>query len=371
MHHSLCLKKLAKSLLCPFLCLFLLLIAIIAPVTFAEKSDAVDDTQQLLQKGLTIHEIDQEVQRLSEQDKQIADRVQTNQAELVKLQVKTDESRRHAGKVLISYYTGQRNTLWLILLHAGSLTDALDLYEYLSAVMNSDREILQSYRKNYQDIQKLNTDLEANRTRLSTVKQQLLNERERLVSLQTQLNAELSSRKDAEAIKQQIQEVNTSWEQKGLPVFKAYLQALSEAMDQFPKFISTYKDSLIMNGFNYSLEIQDQQLNEFLRNQNPIFTNVTFTFEQNELVIKSMQDQMNLEIRGHYILEQKPENALRFVMTHLKYNGLELPDTRRNQLQEQFQLAVYPQKIASFLAATDVRIEANKLIIRFTFNLGQ
>ncbi|MEB3100655.1 hypothetical protein [Ferviditalea candida] len=371
MHYSLSPKKTAKSLSHLFLCLFLLLSSISAPVALAENSGAANDVQQLLQKGLTIHEIDQEVQRLSEQDTQFANQIQANQAKLAELQGKTEDLRRRAGKVLVSYYTGQRNKLWLILFQAGSLTEALDLYEYLSAVMDGDRKALQSYKQNVQDIQKTNTNLEANRTRLNTVKQQLLDQRKRLVALQKQLDAELASRKDAEAIKRQIQEVNTSWEQKGLPVFKTYLQALSDAMDHFPKFISTYKDSLTMDGFNYSLEIQDQQLNEFLRNENPLFTQVTFAFEQNELVIKGMQDQMNVEIRGYFILEQKPENVLRFVITHLKFNGLELPDTRRNQLQEQFQLGVYPQKIASFLTATDVRIEANKLIIHFAFNLGQ
>jgi hypothetical protein len=43
-----------------------------------------------------------------------------------------------------------------------------------------------------------------------------------------------------------------------------------------------------------------------------------------------------------------------FHVDHVVFNGLELPDTTRQALEEDFDLGFYPQKIVSFLHATEV-----------------
>lgn len=43
-----------------------------------------------------------------------------------------------------------------------------------------------------------------------------------------------------------------------------------------------------------------------------------------------------------------------FHVDHVVFNGLELPDTTRQALEEEFDLGFYPARIVSFLQATEV-----------------
>jgi hypothetical protein len=76
-------------------------------------------------------------------------------------------------------------------------------------------------------------------------------------------------------------------------------------------------------------------------------------------------DNGNLQIRigGHYSLQNEPENAILFHVDSLHFNGLELPDTTRADLQRNFDLGFYPQKLIKFVKAQSVSLQPGKLVV--------
>ena len=74
-------------------------------------------------------------------------------------------------------------------------------------------------------------------------------------------------------------------------------------MGQIPAWVENNKDLLEIDGFNYTLTIPDDKLNEFLRAQNDIFDNFAFAFEQDKVVITGKRDDLEVELSGHYSLE--------------------------------------------------------------------
>src|SRR5690606_10763785 len=94
--------------------LSLMLMVAFAADTSAELS--LDDTRALLQESLTISEIDREVERLSGEEVIVGEQIQQTQAAIVQQSDTVERTRRHAGKVLRSYYMGERDQLWLLML---------------------------------------------------------------------------------------------------------------------------------------------------------------------------------------------------------------------------------------------------------------
>ncbi|MNI90612.1 hypothetical protein D3C73_1481570 [compost metagenome] len=57
-----------------------------------------------------------------------------------------------------------------------------------------------------------------------------------------------------------------------------------------------------------------------------------------------------------------------FHVDEVVFNGLKLPDTTRKALEEDFDLGFYPEKIISFLRATDVSSAAGVLHVKLALS---
>ncbi len=340
-----------------------------AALALAEPS--LEDTKKLLEKSLTLYEIDQEIARLSEQESEIAASIAQNGKRIEQQQRLVDHTRLHAGQVLRAYYTGERDSIWMLLFSARSFSDAIAMFEYLTMIVQNDRRALRKHASSYSDLKALQAQLLDKQKRLNDVKSRFLIQRERVAKLQQEVKEAMARipEADLQDARQQMQRLTADWETKGLPLFKTYFQALSDAMMQLPQILTTNKNSLIMQDFNYTFQITDGELNEFLRSQNPMFEQLTFSFEDGHITANGKQDGVEVTLSGHYVVETEPANVIAYRIDELKFNGLALPDTTRNALQNQFNLAIYPQKIAPFLLATGVEIQTGKLIVTMKLNL--
>lgn len=337
--------------------------------TAAEADSTVEESKKLLQKSLTIFEIDQEVARLS--DKETAMGVQINST-LQKLDIQeslVEKTRKRAGQVLNAYYTGDRDTIWLLLFSAQSLSDAVSLLEYIHMIADQDYKSIQRYLHTYRDLKNLHASLVQIQTELSKLKQEFLVQRERAVTLQQELDKQLENNPEAAKLEQQMKQLIILWETKGIDFLKRYFNALAKAMKDLPDMVANHKDSLTMNGLEYSFQITDEQLKQFLLTKDPLFERFSFNFESDVIVAEGQEDDIDLVIKGHYILEETPKNAIRFLIDDMIFNGFTLPDTTRASLQERFELAFYPQMLASFLLATGVALEPGWLKVKLKMNL--
>jgi small-conductance mechanosensitive channel len=326
----------------------------------------IEETRKLLQESLTITEIDREITRLSQDEQKVAHQIVDTQKSIVSQQVLVDNARIHAGKVLRSFYMGDRDGLWLLLLDSKSFSDAIVVYQYLQSIAENDQRALQKHQKAFQELKDLNSQLASTQSELQALKAQFIAQRIRVVQLQEQLDSKLAVLDNKEEILTQIDELSKAWRKDGLPLFQQFLQAMSEAMLDLPEFIN--EDNLEQDGTKFIFHINDKELNTFLRSKNALFENFIYTMSSEQISIKGSQDQINITINGHYAIENEPENALRFTLDELIYNGFTLPDTTRNDMQKQFSMTFYPKRFSGSLEATAVTQNPGELLIELTIN---
>lgn len=332
----------------------------------AEEISADEEIRELLNKGLTIYEIDQELDRLTAKEEELTVEIQDVTQRISEQEVIVAAKREQAGKVLRTYYTGNRQHLWLLILKADNFYDALRTYYYLSMIYKYERKILQEHAEVYQELKRLLARLEEDRQELRRVKAEYLAQRERLIALQEQLDQELAARDDADAIKQQIEALTKVWEEEGLPIFRHYFRELAAIITKLPEELIRGNKISLKSG-RFVLSITDDELTEFFRRHNPEdFENFTFSFANDDFTAYGAKDNTAISISGYYEVQEE-DNIILFHLTSLIYNSFELPDTTIRDLSEQFDLNFYPDYLDMpfKIQAKEVVIEDGTLSISF------
>ena len=325
-----------------------------------------EETRSVLEKSLSVVEIDKEIGRIQTEQSAVQAKLASSQAALDKQEAAIVQKRADAGKVIRAYYTGERDVLLTALLSTRNLSGLLAVLDFFDQIFASDKITLNDYKNHYQALKKSVATLNAQSAQLNEVETRLKNQRERVVALQQDVDAALDGRSDADKLRAMIAEYTNYWQNVGLVEVNRYFKALSKAMGQIPAWVENNKDLLEIDGFNYTLTIPDDKLNEFLRAQNDIFDNFAFAFEQDKVVITE-RDDLEVELSGHDSLESN--GSILFHVDELIFNGLALPDTTRAQLERQFDLGFYPSEIVSFLKAKSVEVKGNDLIIKLSISL--
>lgn len=334
------------------------------------QAESYQDTKDLLQKGLTIYEIDQELLRIKKEEAELQARLSAAEEQLQTAERSSAEAKAHAGKVIRSYYMGDRDHLWTLLFSSRSFSEVLASMEYLQMILRNDQLALNRHTEASQQLTKVKAGLNEAHAGLQQTRSRYLEQRERLAALQQEVDHTLAEHTEAAKLQQQMLDLNTLWFEKGVPMLRTYFQALGEALKQLPEIAATDSRSganLIMNGFNYTFQMTDQELNRFLRQKNEIFSDMTFRFTPGKMTAAGKKDDVSLQMTGSYELASKDEVKnnfyLRFRITELQFNGFILPSTTVDALEKDFDLGLYPQNIASFLQVTGVKIEEGQLSI--------
>jgi hypothetical protein len=108
-------------------------------------------------------------------------------------------------------------------------------------------------------------------------------------------------------------------------------------------------------------------MNAFLRSRDSRFDAFEFRFAPDLLTLEGTSGGLSIRVQGHYTVQDEPENGLYFHIDHLYFNGLELPDTTRADLERRFDLGFYPQKLVPYLKADSIRLEDGKLTVGLKF----
>jgi hypothetical protein len=320
-----------------------LLVFAFSSIGHAELS--LEEVKKLLQEGLTISEIDRELERLSGEEVLMNEQIIVTESEIISTDSKVKQTREHAGRVLRSYYMGERNNLWLLLLRANSFADALSVYQYLQVIAESDQHALDVHTTAFHELKQLRSTLIDKQADLVAVKQAFTQQRERLVKLQAELDKKLAEQANKDVLLAQIEQLNKEWRTDGLPLFREFLQAMTEAMSNLTGYLTENEDAIEpINRNTLLFQIEQDSLNRFLRQENPIFDHFAYTITDQHIVINGSQDQVKITVKGHYEIEHEPEEALRFMLDELTFNDFVLPDTTRLEMQQQFKMTFYPEQ---------------------------
>lgn len=327
------------------------------------------ESNQILQDSLSIIEIDHEIERISLEQETLIQHQQELRSKLTTQQEQITLQRDRAGSVLRSYYMGERDKLLSVVLGAKNLKQLLSLYEYYLLLINHDQDVLQEYESNVQTMRRTEQQITQASLELETVKTNLLKQRKRIVILQSRVNESVNVSKDPNTLRKLISEMTAYWENVGVYEVKKHFKALAQAMQDLPQFIQKQQGAMITNGKTITINIREEDFNRFLKSENELFNNFNFTFKQDRIVVDGQQGTMKLKVEGHYSIENEPQNAILFHVDRLVFNGLELPDTTRNKLENDFDLGFYPQQLISYVKATEVHTLAGTLEVKLELSL--
>lgn len=350
------------------------LIAIVPCATGAEPASPVQwsiqptaEELQLLQQSLSITELDKEIDRISVQEASTAKERSRTEAELQTREAALEQKREQAGRVLRAYYIGERDMMLQAVLSADQLQDMFQLFEYFQILFQSDQDIMNDYKEQTQALRQTRDQHMRLERELSTVRTQLIDQRDRLKRLQQKLDADLSASSDPKAMNALIQEFTTYWQNVGLYEVRHYFRALANAMNKLPDFVKN-SGSLSIEGTNYTITVKEEQLNQFLREQDPMFETFAFQFKEGMIAAEGSRSGMSVRIEGHYTIESEPENRILFHVDRMLFNGLELPESTRTELEQKFDLGFYPKQLVSFIEAKEVTIEDKSLTVKLALS---
>lgn len=358
----------------------LLLAVVYIPVLYPAYSAETGQpsNKELLQKGLTIFEIDQELQRIEAQETELQSQIASAENNLASAEAASREARVHAAKVIRAYYMGDRDSLWTLLFAARSFSDGLATLEYLQMIIRNDKLALGRHQEAWKQQSQIKQSLDAASASLQQAKQRYIEQRAKLMALQDEVDRQLASQEvQAVSLQQQMLDLNRLWYEQGLPQFKTYFRELARAMQDLPEIMSgkngaiqSNKISLFDNGLHSTFQLTDAELNDYLRSKNTMFQNLTFHFLQDQVIASGSHEGIELSVKGTYMLATKETGGskkpyIRFRIDELQFNGFLLPDTTVESLEKEIDLSIYPEKLAPYLQVTEVKLEEGKLKIIF------
>lgn len=325
--------------------------------------NADEETRRLLEKSLSVVEIDREIERISGLRSATETAIAGTEKQLAEQEKAIAAQREKAGRVLRSYYMGQKEAIWSALLSSRSLSELLQTWELMDLIMSNDRQVLDRYSSQYKQLKQGYDTLQKNRTDLAQIEDNLRAQRERVVALQRELDEAVAASGDAERLKRMMDEMQAYWQNVGLYEVRQQFDLLAKAMDKLPEWIQKHPDTLKTSGLKMTLTITDAELNDYLRGQDERMKQFSIGFEPGVMKLEGSNGTIEVGIEGHYTVENDPQNAILFHIDKLVFNGLELPDTTRADLEREFDLGFYPQQLVKFLKAESVSLESGKLIV--------
>ncbi|MNO15174.1 hypothetical protein D3C76_48340 [compost metagenome] len=349
--------------------MIMLLLFIVTAPTKLYAAPMTEEELKVLNESLSIIEIDREILRIESQQKETQKSVSALSGQLTLKNEEIKTSRDAAGKRLAAYYMGERETLLGALLSANSFHDFFVILDYYQIIAERDRYVLDTYQKEYASIRQTKNKLEKLSAELETMRKNLLEQRERVAALQHSVDGSLSASIDPEKLRAMIGEMTLYWENVGLYEVRRYFRALASAMADFPDFLQDHKSSLTSEKGGYTIIIQQSDLNDFLHSKNELLTNMSFQFDEGIITAQGSREGIDLKVEGHYTVENEPENCIVFHVDRLLFNGLDLPDTTRRELENDFDLGFYPKKIVPFVEATEAAIHQGTLKIKLKITL--
>lgn len=361
--------KLMRFVLIIILCLPFLLVG--------SQPGAADPTLEemklLLQKGLNLAELDQEIARLSSQEVKVGSKIADTEQQILQNQEQVAATRIHAGKVLQAYYMGERTNMWMLLLSSRSLTDAITVYQYFDMIMQNDQQTLTAYSDSYKGLAEAKALLTAEQDELGRVKAAFIEQREKAAALQQEIEATIVASADADALRAELDRFTTEWKEKGVPLFRKYLSSISEAMQGLPELLTGKNADKYLIDINLVkrsmvFQISDKDLTEFFRSRNPLFQNLNFEFINGSFHAFGKEDQTEVSITGRYTVENSDGNKLQFHVDQLTYSGFILPDSSNLALEQEFDLGFSPSRYVKGIEITEASMDNHAMTLKLKQN---
>lgn len=327
-----------------------------------------EETRKLLEQTLSSSEIEKEIARITAEQAVLEEKVAVLKKQAAAKQTAILDQQQRAGAIVRSYYMGERDGLLAAVLSAKSIGRMLALYDYYEIIIRRDHDILRQYEGEYKDLKSTLAAAERSSKELAELKTALEDQKTRVAALNEEIEGGISASSDPESMSALLDEFTKYWENIGIHEVKTYFKALSSAMNHLPQFVQSRDGILTRKGMTYNLALKEEDLNEFLVSQNKLFQDFGFHFNNGNVTASGSSGGLTLTLTGHYSIQSEPVNALMFHIDNVVFNGLELPESTRLDLEDEFDLGFYPEKIVSFLHATTVESKDGVLYVNLSIS---
>ncbi|WP_339244514.1 hypothetical protein NST58_25105 [Paenibacillus sp. FSL R10-2796] len=327
-----------------------------------------EETRKLLEQTLSSAEIEREIIKITAEQKALEQKVESLNRQATQKKTAIADQQERAGAVVRSYYMGDRDNLLAAFFSAKSISRFLALFDYYEIIIGNDRDILSQYEEQYKDLKDTLQTAKRNSEELARLRTALEEQQVRVNALNKDIEGGIKNSSDPENMSTLLKEFTLYWENIGLHEVKTYFKALSSAMNKLPQFVQNREGVLTRKGMTYELNLKEEDLNEFLQSQNSLFKDFAFHFNDGSITATGKSGALALSLTGHYTIQEEPINGLIFQVDHIVFNGLELPDTTRKTLEEEFDLGFYPGKIVSFLRTTAVDSQEGVLHVKLSIS---
>lgn len=331
--------------------------------------DWTPEQRELLQDTLSLSELRRDVERIAEEQEQLALERRRLGLEIDALESRVADNRELTATLVRAQYLQSRRPMLLSLLNARSLGEFNRLYGYYRIAVRYNEDALLSFREDTDALENRRGALAANSERLEQVKTGIEEQQRRLGSLQEDIDSGLLASGDPASLNRLAEELDAYWNNVGLYEVDEYFSQLASASSELPDFLqSSGKLKVSGLGTRYTIELTDRELNDFLRSRSADFDNFSFAFEDGRVIAEGRRDRLTLWIEGRYTLQTEPQNAVLFHVDKLVFNGLELPESTRRELEQKYDLGFYPQQVAP-VEVNDVEMQQGRLRIRLQLTL--
>jgi len=328
-----------------------------------------EETKQILQSSLSVVEIDKEIERLKVKLGHLEDELTRLDLELTEQELLLIEKREAAGKVLRSYFIGQRTDMFLSILNSKSLESFLKKLEFYELIIQHDQKVMTSYKQQQMDIELQYATYIAEQIKVEQAKLALEEKRDEVVKLEEDINSRLANRDDSDKILLLMEELTRQWNEEGIEKVEHYLYLLNEAMLEFPNWLQKQSEYTKIKGLTYNVQLPEQALNDFLREQDAAFEHFSFSFIEDHIVAKGKENHLEIELSGHYTIVNEPRHYIQFTIDSLYFNKLLLPQSTIDELMNKYDLNFYPALIVSFLQASEVKLSDGYLSIQLKLKI--
>ncbi|MBO8171164.1 MAG: hypothetical protein H0Z33_04635 [Bacillaceae bacterium] len=336
------------------LCFMLILIAFpvhsFATQDWKPEMSEVNPEKQALQQHLTLFELKRDLNRIEQEEAALEENLSQLQQKIQAQHNLIDQQKDKVGRMLRKYYTGQRHHMLDFILSSTDFNQLIYRSYIIKLIINRDLMLMDNYRASLDKLDDYQTELNARIEEVREIKQAYL---DRLASIQQEekaLEATLQQVKDEKKLQLEKEQLLKEWADKGLPTFHQFFEALNQAIEQLPSHMQQHQIKS-ENFFRYTYTLTDEELNRFLREQNPIFANTRFSFLDDRLKIEGEYQDQQLQVVGEY--ELVSPGYLKFHIRSMVYQQFELPETTVEEMAASYDLGFYPDQLVNNLYIDD------------------
>lgn len=333
------------------------------PIFAISKVQETSDTE-VLQYYLNIHEVEKEIERVTVEQARIQEELKGIEDRIINTQLLIDEYKKRAANIARAYYMGDRYDLLILLFTTNDLQQFIRLYDTVSYLFENDQEDLLLFHQEIQQLHTLFLEKEKQMNELDNLGKHLIAQRSVLEQFDRELGQLLQGVSDIERIERLKQQLISDWEEKGIPAFHLFLQAISHSMSGMATKMT---DHVSFSLTSATLTISDHEFTSLLQQENELFRDFQITFDKGRITFFGTYRDLVLTMTGSYELESN--DFVRFQVEELKYNGFQLPTSTAKDLEARYDLGIYPKQIHERLIIKEVNIDDGMLKISFSLSL--